>query len=101
MGIIRWIRRRISRRLPWPRTVDEAVDRILWTLPDEDRELVKNTPEKALIQFHHGWGTGIRNSFGLWAGNTELLKSCGSEDMHPDSASMVIIRAVWQRLHEP
>ena len=27
-----------------------------------------------------------------------LLVSCGDPDMHPDSASDVILRAVWKRL---
>ncbi len=66
----------------------------------EDKETVKNTPEEHLIMFHHGWGTDIRNDFGLWSDNEELLKSCGAEWMDADSASAIIIEAVWKRLHE-
>jgi len=55
-------------------------------------------PEEQLIRFHHGWGTGIRNEFGLWKGNKELLADCHAE--HPDDASMVIIQAVWERLQK-
>jgi hypothetical protein len=39
-------------------------------------------------------GQGIRNGFGLWAGNKMLLQSCGSEDMNPDEASQIIIEAL-------
>jgi hypothetical protein len=59
---------------------------------------VRGTPRGDLIRFHHGWGTGIRNAFGLWGGNRALLDSCGGG--HPDDASMVIIEAVWKHLHE-
>ncbi|MBI5425289.1 MAG: hypothetical protein HZA32_14515 [Opitutae bacterium] len=80
----------------WPKTVDEAVTRILSTMPEKDRKIVRDTAEDDLIQFHHGWGTGIRNSFGLWRGNKALMEDCKSD--HPDDASMVIIFAVWKRL---
>jgi len=84
----------------WPKTVEEAVDQLLSSMSDEDKQTVKNTPESELIQYHFGWGTGIRNEFGLWRGNEELLVSCGSADMQPDDASMVIIKAGWKRLQE-
>lgn len=82
----------------WPKTVDEAVTRILSTMPAEDRKTVRETPKDKLIMFHHGWGTGIRNSFGLWRGNEALMKDCKAD--HPDDASMVIIEAVWARLQK-
>ena len=83
-----------------PLTVEQAVDQIISDMSEEDEKRVKDTPFSDLIQYHHGWGTGIRNSFGLWRGNTELLKSaCGSEDCHPDDASMEIIFGVWNRLN--
>ncbi|GEM_PF-3358591 len=37
-----------------------------------NKERVRSTPRKDLTQLHHGWGTGIRNAFGLWAGNKAL-----------------------------
>lgn len=81
----------------WPRTVVEAVDTIISAMPLEDKIRVKNTPRHLLtFVFHHGWGTGIRNDFGLWRGNLELLESCRRFD--PDSASGVIMEAVWDRL---
>lgn len=54
-------------------------------------------PERDLINFHFGWGMSIRNELGLWQGNKELLRSCGSKKMHPDDASMVIIKAVRRK----
>lgn len=82
-------------------------------MSEEDKETLKNTPEEDLTLFHHGLGTDIRNEFGLWANNRELLKSCGSQMMpdsayddylmmmvHQDEASMVIIEALWRALQE-
>ncbi len=83
----------------WPHTVDEAVDLLLAKLSDADREKFKHTSESDLMIYHHGFGTYIRNQFGLWKGNKGLLKSCGGEGLHPDGASTVIINALWERLN--
>ena len=83
-----------------PTSLEAAVDQIVNDLSEEDKKTVKETKFDDLILYHHGWGTGIRNSFGLWRGNTELLKSaCGSAECHPDDASMEIIHGVWNILN--
>jgi len=93
-----------------PKTVQEAVDHLIADLRYEEKELIQNTDEVDLIQYYFTLGIGIRNEFGLWSGNKELLKSCcsqnkravlkfcGSETIAPDDASMVIIEALWRRL---
>ena len=68
-------------------------------MKDSDKKQVRETKREDLILFHHGWGTGIRNEFGLWRGNTNLMADCHAK--HPDDASMVIIKAVWERLQKP
>ena len=75
----------------------EVVQDILKNLDDTDKDNIRNTPEQDLILFHHGWGTSIRNRYGMW-GNKALLADIGKE--HPDDASMVIIRDVWKLLQE-
>jgi hypothetical protein len=83
-----------------PTSLEGAVEEIFSGLSEEDKVTVKETKFCNLIMYHHGWGTGIRNSLGLWQGNTELLKSaCGSEQCHPDDASMEIIYGVWNKLN--
>jgi len=85
---------------PLPTTLEGAIEEIVGDLSDEDKLTVKEQNFCDLIMYHHGWGTGIRNSFGLWRGNTELLKSaCGGEECHPDDASMQIIYGVWNSLN--
>lgn len=70
--------------LHWPMTLEEAVDRLLASITE-----VSDDPLS-----HHGLGATIRNSFGLWGANKELLRSCGSETMHADDASEVILNAL-------
>jgi|WetSurMetagenome_2_1015567.scaffolds.fasta_scaffold319018_2 hypothetical protein len=81
-----------------PKPVQEAVDQMIATLSREDKGLIRTVDETDLGQFHFGSGTGIREVFKLWDGSKDLLKSCGSESMHPDDAAMVIIEALWRRL---
>ena len=78
-----------------PKTLTEAVERLLSELSDDDKKLIAEMPEEDLDQFHMTWGTGIRNSW-LW-GNKKLLESCGT--LLPDSASSAIVSAVWMALN--
>lgn len=88
----------------WPTTCEEAVAWIVRDLDTESKELVRNTSREDLIRFHHGWGTSIRNSFGLWQGNRALFDSCmegaQGEEFHPDTVSMIIIERVWEALQD-
>ena len=84
-----------------PLTLEAAVEQIISDLSEADRMTVKQTSFYDLILYHHGWGTGIRNSFGLWRGNESLLESaCGDPKCHPDDASMKIIQGVWNKLND-
>src|SRR5260370_21723319 len=85
-------------RASWPSTLDEAVERLLDGMGEADKKMVRDTKKEDLIQLHHGCGTGIRNEFGLWRGNTNLLADCRAHD--PDGASIVIIETIWQRLQK-
>ena len=90
----------------WPKTCDAAVDRILGALDKTSVADLKKVKQEDLIAYHHGWGTGIRNDFGLWGGNTELAVSCTKNSVlgiksslfrppHPDDVSQEIINRVW------
>ncbi|WP_456753598.1 DUF6794 domain-containing protein [Bradyrhizobium sp. USDA 4461] len=47
-----------------------------------------------------GFGTWIRNRYGLWRGNDKLILSACGFRCHPEDASMKIIEAVWQAQHK-
>ena len=80
----------------WPLTVNAAVTKILAGMSEANKASVRAKRKHDLIEYHHGWGTGIRNELGLWSGNNSLMTDCHAD--HPDGASMVIIEAVWERL---
>ena len=60
--------------------------------------------EEDLISIHPTLGVYIRDKFGLWSKNEELMESCrsllGEKQIHEDSASQLIIRELWKKLRE-
>jgi hypothetical protein len=88
---------RFLERRQWPLTVDQAIDKLLRELSKEDLRLIRSND--ANIDWF-SLGQAIRNSFGLWEGNTALLDSCGVFDdpIPADAASGVILAALKQRL---
>lgn len=72
-------------RAKWPKTVEEAVSRLLSVVSEDNGERFRRTPKEELTTFRHGWGVGIRNDYGLWQGNESLLDDCHADD--PDDAS--------------
>jgi hypothetical protein len=80
----------------WPKTLQEAVKICLLTLTSQEKEAVKNTPKKDLIRFHVDLAMRIRNEFGMWEGNDELIRSCGAFER--DDAFMTIMKEVWKEL---
>jgi hypothetical protein len=84
----------------YPKSVQDAVERLLSELSDTDKLAIQNSSKENLAMFHHGLGNYIRNEFGLWKDNEELLRDClpGAKDPKPDDASSVIIKALWRSL---
>ena len=78
--------------LNYPESIEKAVEILVDALDQEDLNAIKEISEDDLIGVHMSLGQGIRNSRGLWGNNKALLRSCGSEDMHPDDASAAIVK---------
>jgi hypothetical protein len=87
-----------AERASWPKTVGEAVERVLTELDENQKAQVRDAKEQDLISFHYTLGLMVRNEFGLRKGNKSLMAECHAED--PDDASFVIIKAVWQKLQK-
>ena len=86
-------------QMDWPMTCDGAVTRLTTQLPESEKENLAAMKRSDLILLHHGFGTGIRNEFGLWGGNLALIQSCsGKRNAHPDDVSMIIIERLWDSL---
>ena len=94
--------KRPSKKLP--KTVDEAVKRLIFELPLKDKTTIANMAKKDLVTLQTTLGAYIGNQFGIWSGNQELMKSCefisGDELLPTDFAPNVIIELLWNRLQE-
>ena len=49
-------------------------------LSAEDIKRIANTKQDDLITFHHGYGTWIRNSYGLWADDYPYIPEGSNAD---------------------
>jgi hypothetical protein len=76
-----------------PESVDEAVDRLMMILDDEQKNSITVMQEENLFNLHVSLGIAIRNAFSLHESGNKLLASCGVT--HPDDASELIINKLW------
>jgi len=89
-----------------PETVTEAVERLLLILDGEQKIAIAAMHENDLIDLHFSLGMAIRNVFGLHEPGSKLLVSINNtihpdalyNSVHPDDASGVIVKAVWNKL---
>jgi len=87
-----------------PKTVDEAIEWLLFKLSSRDKLIIANMAKDDLITLQFSLGTYIGREFGIWSGNRYLLHSCvvvaGDPHLYPDYASTVIIEELWNQLQE-
>lgn len=81
-----------------PDSIDKAIDILMVVLSDEQKHEIKNKTKEELIHYHFSLGLWIRNNFGLWGDNTQLLNELGGG--HPDDASHVLLTKLWMKLNE-
>ena len=84
----------------WPVTVEETVRDLLPRISPLLKLRLMFMKKEDLISLHLGFGTWIRNRYGLWRGNNKLILSACGFQCHPEDASMKIIEAVWQAEHK-
>lgn len=87
-----------------PITVNQAVERLISELSLKDKTTIGNMAEVELSVLHKTIGEYIRDEFGLWAGNKDLLTSCcflaKRDKISEDDASSIVIRELWKKLQE-
>jgi len=87
-----------------PKTVQEAVERLVAELPLKEKTTIANMVEEELIQLHAYLGRFILDQFGLWSGNEKLSASCLAAAKYPlhdaDDAVAVIVKELWQKLRQ-
>ena len=93
---------RVARKMGLTKSVSEAVDLLIPVLSLKDRTRIASMDEGDLIDLHFSLGAYVRNEFGLWSGNDDLLNDCrqmsGITFMNPDDAAAFIIGELWKRL---
>ncbi len=87
-----------------PKTIHEAVDRLIMELTLKDKVLIANMTYDELVDLNSNLGAYIRNAFRLWSGNLELMESCKfaikDKTINADSASFAIIDNLWEKLRK-
>lgn len=81
-----------------PKTVDEAVQvlKTKWLKPEDRDWILRNTKDNVRNRLYMGFGTAMRNQFGLWGDNQALHDSCGSQN--PEVCSVVILDQLWESI---
>ena len=87
-----------------PKTIHEAVDRLISELPLKDKVVIANMTYDELIDLNSNLGAYIRNAFRLWSANLELIESCRfavkDKTINVDGASFAIIDNLWEKLRK-
>ena len=86
-----------------PKTVTEAIDRIMGELDLPVKAKIAKIPEDDLVTLHFSMGMWIRNNF-VYPRNEKLLESCrevsGDKYLHYAQMHMVILHELWKRLQK-
>ena len=95
---------RVARKMGLTKSVSEAVDLLIPVMSLKDRTRIASMDEGDLIDLHFSLGAYVRNEFGLWSGNDDLLNDCrqmsGITFMNPDDAAAFIIGELWKQLRK-
>jgi hypothetical protein len=87
-----------------PKTVDEAVDRLIEDLDLSDKVEIANMNLDDLVNLHPHLHVYFKNAFGLWSGNKELIESCRAISKEPvrdeNDATSIILGVLFKRLYE-
>jgi hypothetical protein len=81
----------------WPVTMDATIHDLLLHLPASETSKLNR---ENLISAYPDLGLYIKNRYGLWRGNDQLILSACGARCHPDDAAMKIIEALWRKLQE-
>lgn len=87
-----------------PRSVDEAVERLISDLPLKDRVAIAKMERSALSILYSAFVTHIREQYGFVTGNEKLMESCrtvsGNERFDMSNGPALIIDLMWARLRK-
>ncbi len=85
-----------------PKTVEEAIDRLMAKLSLKEKVNIAKMDKLDLDVLNMTIGPYIRDEFGLFEGNKQLLESCrilsGRNQLHMDVVPLIITRLLWAGL---
>jgi hypothetical protein len=91
------------KKIKWPETVDEAVDRLRSEMKLKVLVTLAKVAEDDLVNLHFTVGMWIQNNF-MYPRNEKLLESCrkvsGDRYLRFTQMHMVIIRELWKKLQK-
>lgn len=76
-----------------------AIARLDALLSPEDIEVLRSGSEEDMALYHHGLGTSLRNSWGLWGGSPLARWFNDRGIRHPDDMSAIILTSYWRHLN--
>lgn len=84
-----------------PKSVDQAIDRLISELSITEKTMIVNTSEEELIDLQFTLGEYIRKEFRLEE-NDDLMESCRQvsevDEINIGHASFLIILELWRKL---
>lgn len=87
-----------------PRSVHEALERLLSDLPLKEKSGIARLAEGELRFLQESLGEYVRKRFGLRSGNQALLQSClelsSEEKVNEEGAAAIIVHEFWKLLRE-
>ena len=99
--------RRSRQTIPFgnpPKTVDEAVERLISELSLKDRVAIAKMDKSALPVLYSAFVTELREQYGFVTGNEDLMESCrtvsGNENFDMSNGPVLIIDLMWVRLRK-
>jgi len=88
----------------YPKTVDEAVERLISELPLKDKVYIASLGPDETDVLYISFFSHIIQEFGLGTGNRELLASCrqesGISNLNGGQGAGVILKALWKALRD-
>jgi hypothetical protein len=85
-----------------PNDLNSAIEYLncVWD-EDSKAELINKDEDEVMAELHFGTGLSIRNGWGLWAGENELVKYFNSLGIHnPDDMSGIILTSFYRQLND-
>ncbi len=87
----------------WPRTIDEAIDKLILKYSGEDLKMIKTMDWIEFNNKYNSYGSiaqWIRNYFGLYRGNYDLLLDCDTKEANADNVSSIIVYKLWEKIKD-